>query len=143
MTNPTPDFSLGGILGKMIGRIFHPDKPKAAPTAPTAAPTTATPTAAPAQRPAEPTSFQPVDVEPVLDGLAAKADQKLNWRTSIVDLMKLLDIDSSRENRTALAHELGYTGDTADSAAMNIWLHKQVMQRVAANGGRVPANLTD
>ncbi len=139
MNTPTTDFSLGGILGKMLGRIFRPEKPKAAPTAPT----TATPTAAPANRPAEPASFQPVDVEPILDGLAAKADQKLNWRTSIVDLMKLLDIDSSRENRTELARELGYTGDTSDSATMNIWLHKQVMQRVAANGGRVPANLTD
>ena len=138
MTNPTTDFSLGGILGKMMSRIFRPDKSDAAPAAPTA-----TPTAAPAPRPAQSAPAQPVDVEPILDGLAAKAGQTLNWRTSIVDLMKLLDIDSSRENRTALAHELGYTGDTGDSATMNIWLHKQVMQRVAANGGRVPANLSD
>jgi len=99
--------------------------------------------ATPAVRPAEAKSFQQVDIEPVLDGLAAQSDQKLNWRTSIVDLMKLLDIDSSLQNRKALAKELGYTGDMDDSASMNIWLHKQVMTRVAQNGGKVPANLTD
>ena len=99
--------------------------------------------ATPAVRPAEAKSFQQVDIEPVLDGLAAQSDQKLNWRTSIVDLMKLLDMDSSLQNRKALAKELGYTGDMDDSASMNIWLHKQVMTRVAQNGGKVPANLTD
>jgi len=140
--------SIGSVLGNIMGKIFGIDPTKPLPgthanPAPTS--TTATPTAspAPAQRPAEAASFQPVDVERVLEEKAAHADQKLNWRTSIVDLMKLLDIDSSLENRKALAHELGYTGDTGDSAAMNIWLHKQVMTRVAANGGKVPANLTD
>lgn len=83
----------------------------------------------------------PVDVEAVLTGMAAKESQKLNWRTSIVDLMKLLDLDSSLAARKELAQELGYTGDTNDSATMNIWLHKQVMQKLAQNGGRVPPEL--
>ena len=84
-----------------------------------------------------------VDVEQVLHGMAAKNPQKLNWRTSIVDLMKLVGIDSDITNRRALAHELGYTGDLNDSATMNVWLHKQVMQKLAENGGNVPANLLD
>jgi len=84
-----------------------------------------------------------VDVEAVLTNLSGKNPQKLNWRSSIVDLMKLLDLDSSLTARKALAQELGYTGDTADSAAMNIWLHKQVMRRLAENGGKVPADLKD
>jgi hypothetical protein len=82
-----------------------------------------------------------VDVEQVLTALAAKNPQKLNWRTSIVDLMKLLGIDSSLENRKDLARELGYTGDTADSASLNVWLHKRVMQELQKNGGKVPASL--
>ena len=82
-----------------------------------------------------------VDVEAVLTGLAAKNKEKLDWRKSIVDLMKLLNLDSSLAARKELAKELGYTGDTGDSASMNIWLHKQVMQKLAANGGKVPADL--
>jgi hypothetical protein len=82
-----------------------------------------------------------VDVEQVLNGLAQKNPQKLNWRTSIVDLMKLLDLDSSLGARQQLAGELGYTGDKNDSASMNIWLHKQVMSKLAQNGGKVPADL--
>lgn len=85
-----------------------------------------------------------VDVEQVLEGkLAAKGNPDLNWRTSIVDLMKLLDIDSDLDNRKQLAEELGYTGARDGSAEMNVWLHKEVMRRLAANGGTVPANLTD
>jgi 3-oxoacyl-ACP reductase-like protein len=80
----------------------------------------------------------PVDVGAVLAALAAKNPQKLNYQTSIVDLMKLLDLDSSLGARKDLAKELGYTGDTNDSAAMNIWLHKQVMLKLEQNGGRVP-----
>jgi hypothetical protein len=83
----------------------------------------------------------PVDVTSVLDGLAAKNQQKLDWRHSIVDMMKLLDLDSSLNARKELAAELHYTGDTSDSASMNIWLHKQVMQKLAENGGRVPDEL--
>jgi hypothetical protein len=84
---------------------------------------------------------RPVDVEEILSDLAEKNAQKLNWKTSIVDLMKLLGIDSSLENRKELARELGYTGDTSDSAAMNVWLHKRVMQELEKNGGKVPASL--
>ena len=82
-----------------------------------------------------------VDVEAVLTGLAAKNKQKLDWRHSIVDLMKLLDLDSSLAARKELAKELNYSGDTNDSAAMNIWLHKQVMTKLAASGGKVPDDL--
>jgi hypothetical protein len=82
-----------------------------------------------------------VDVELVLESMASKNPQKLNWRTSIVDLMKLLGIDSSLENRKSLARELGYTGSSDDSAAMNVWLHKRVMEELQKNGGKVPASL--
>ncbi len=102
-----------------------------------------TPSAAPpppAAR-ATPPPQQSVDVEQVLEGLNAQSAQKLNWRTSIVDLMKLVGLDSSLQNRKSLATELGYTGDTNDSAAMNIWLHKAVMKKLAENGGKVPASL--
>ena len=83
------------------------------------------------------------DVEVILGKKAAEKGETLNWKTSIVDLMKTLDIDSSLDNRKALADELGYTGDKSDSATMNIWLHRQVMNRVAENGGKVPADLID
>ena len=82
-----------------------------------------------------------VDVAQILTEMAAKSGATLNWRTSIVDLMKLVGMDSSLGARKDLAAELGYTGDTADSAAMNIWLHKQVMKKLAENGGKVPADL--
>jgi hypothetical protein len=84
---------------------------------------------------------QSVDVAPILDKAVAAKKEKLEWRTSIVDLMKALDIDSSLGARKELAKELGYTGDTNDSATMNVWLHKQVMTRLAANGGKLPANV--
>jgi hypothetical protein len=84
-----------------------------------------------------------LDVEQLLDGMAAKSSEKLNWKTSIVDLLKLLQLDSSLASRKDLAKELHYTGDTNDSASMNIWLHRQVMNKVAANGGKVPADLKD
>ncbi len=87
---------------------------------------------------AAPAGSQSVDVEAVLEQLKAKNGQNLNWRTSIVDLMKLVGIDSSLQHRKDLAKELGYTGSTDDSATMNVWLHKQVMTRLAQNGGKVP-----
>ena len=87
--------------------------------------------------------MEPVDVEAVLNGMAAKNSEKLNWRTSIVDLLKLLGMDSSLSARKQLAQELDYSGDAGDSAAMNIWLHKQVMKKLAENGGKLPADLTD
>lgn len=101
-----------------------------------------TPTAAPAATPTPvPQAISEVDVEAVLNGLAEKSTQKLNWRTSIVDLMKLLGLDSSLAERKGLAQEFGYTGALDGSAEMNIWLHKQVMRELAANGGKVPAEL--
>jgi hypothetical protein len=84
---------------------------------------------------------QTVDVAPILDKAVAAKKEKLEWRTSIVDLMKALDIDSSLGARKELAKELGYTGDTNDSATMNVWLHKQVMAKLAANGGKLPADV--
>lgn len=125
------------IFGKILGGIFNRKKPaEAAPApAPTAAP--AAVEAAPAPAP------EPVDVEAVLEELAAANPQKLNWRTSIVDLMKLVGMESSLAERKELADELGYTGDKSDSASMNIWLHKQVLAKLAANGGKVPADLLD
>lgn len=100
-------------------------------------------TSAMAAAAAAPTAISDVDVDAILSAEAAKAGQPLNWRTSIVDLMKLLGIDSSLDNRKELATELGYTGTLDGSAEMNIWLHKAVMRELAANGGKVPADLTD
>ena len=77
----------------------------------------------------------------ILTKLAAEKKEKLDWRRSIVDLMKLLDLDSSLSARKELAQELHYSGDMNDSAAMNVWLHKQVMQKLAENGGKVPEEL--
>jgi hypothetical protein len=87
--------------------------------------------------------MQQVDVEQVLNDMQKSSGQQLNWRTSIVDLLKLLGLDSSLQSRKELAAELNYTGDTGDSAKMNIWLHRQVMNKLAANGGKVPAELLD
>jgi Domain of unknown function (DUF3597) len=84
---------------------------------------------------------QSVDVAAIVDKAAAAKGEKLEWRTSIVDLMKALDIDSSFAARKELAHELGYTGDSNDSASMNIWLHRQVMAKLAANGGKLPPEI--
>lgn len=121
--------------------------PKAAPTAPT---TPTTPTAAPAgagQAPAAAPSPKPValvDVVAQLEQRAAANPEKLNWRTSIVDLLKLLDIDSSFTARKELAVELGCPPELMeDSAKMNTWLHKTVLARIAANGGNIPQNLLD
>ncbi|ENY83024.1 hypothetical protein EBMC1_02950 [Sphingopyxis sp. MC1] len=110
-----------------------PAAPAAPPEVPAGPAAVAVPTAA----------ISEVDVEAILAAEAAKVTQPLNWRTSIVDLMKLLDIDSSLANRKELAQELGYTGELNGSAEMNIWLHKAVMRELAANGGKVPADLTD
>jgi hypothetical protein len=86
-------------------------------------------------------STQTVDVAAVVDKAAAATGEKLAWRTSIVDLMKALNLDSSLAARKELAKELKYTGDTSDSATMNVWLHKQVMAKLAANGGKLPADI--
>jgi hypothetical protein len=141
-----------GIFDSLKNAIFGSHPQAAAPAGRPAQPSTA---AAPSARPAPagasaspPASAPPtvapaapVDVEAVLTGMAAKKSEKLNWQSSIVDLMKLVDLDPSLENRKTLAGELGYTGDTHDSASMNIWLHRQVMEKLAASGGRVPDSL--
>jgi hypothetical protein len=132
------------IFGKIKDAIFG--KKTAAPETQTQAQTPAGggggTITAPAPTPQ--TQAAPVDVEQVLTGIAtAKGNPDLNWRTSIVDLLKLLGIDSSLDNRKELATELGYTGEKDGSAEMNIWLHKEVMRQLAAHGGKVPANLTD
>lgn len=142
-----------GIFSSISQAIFgRPAQPRAAASAPSsgqaagaaigaAAAQAATQAATAPQPQAQPVSE--TDVVASLEARAAERGERLNWRTSIVDLMKLVGIDPSLENRKELARELGYTGDTSDSATMNIWLHKQVMRELAANGGRVPAELTD
>ena len=131
------------IFGTIMSAIFG----KSAAAAPAGSAPASTPSAAPggaapsAGSSAAPSA--PVDVTAILDDLAGKAGQKLDWRKSIVDLMKLLDLDSSLTARKELAKELKYSGDTNDSASMNIWLHKQVMTKLAENGGKVPADLKD
>lgn len=108
----------------------------------TASPTTASP-AAPAPTAAPPAPAGNVDVASILDAAVKKNGQKLDWKHSIVDLLKALDLDSSLTARKELAGELGYTGDTSDSATMNIWLHKAVIKKLSENGGKVPADLLD
>jgi hypothetical protein len=123
------------IFGKIMSAIFGTKADAAAPGATPAGRGTSgggAPEATPAQT---------VDVAPILDKAVAAKGEKLAWRTSIVDLMKALDIDSSFTARKELAKELGYTGDSADSASMNIWLHKQVMTKLAANGGKLPPEI--
>ena len=118
----------------------HAQTTSAAPTRPVPA----QPTPAPAAPAVAPAQAQPVDVEAVLTSIAQrKGNPALNWRTSIVDLMKLLDLDSSLGNRKELATELGYSGAKDGSAEMNIWLHKAVMRELEKNGGLVPAGLKD
>jgi hypothetical protein len=119
------------IFGKIMSAIFG-TKADAAPAGGAAAPAGSSTGAAPAAT---------VDVAPILDKAVAAKGEKLAWRTSIVDLMKALDIDSSFTARKELAKELGYTGDSNDSASMNIWLHKQVMTKLAANGGKLPPEI--
>jgi len=127
------------ILGSILSTIFG--HASAAPAAPSSSPQAAPkPAAAPAPgMPPKPAT--PVDVEAILNKLAAQSKEKLDWRLSIVDLMKLLNLDSSLTARKALADELHYTGNKNDTATMNIWLHKQVMQKLGDNGGKVPDDL--
>jgi hypothetical protein len=147
------------IFGSIMSKIFGDKVPSAtqastipslggaAPAAPGATPVVAQqapaagapPSAVPGAASAAP--MDAVDVEEILDGMEEDGGQELNWRESIVDLMKLLKMDSSLGERKALAEELGYTGDMKDSAKMNVWLHKQVMTKLAQNGGKVPADL--
>ncbi|MCP1214735.1 DUF3597 domain-containing protein [Acetobacter orientalis] len=127
------------IFGSILSSIFHHAN-AATPVGTAGAPANAA-TAAPATAAASPAAGTPVNVDAVLTDLATKNGQGLNWKESIVDLLKLLGLDSSLDARKKLAGELGYTGDTNDSAAMNIWLIKEVRQKLAANGGTLPAGL--
>lgn len=131
-----------GFFGKILEKLGFGDAtaaPAPAPAAPAAAPAPAA-----AAAPAAPKPIAVVDVVAQLEKRAAANPQKLNWRTSIVDLLKLLDIDSSLAARKELATELGCPANLmGDSAQMNMWLHKTVLARIAANGGNVPADLLD
>ena len=128
------------IFGKIMSAIFG-TKADAAPAGGGAAAGTASSSGAGSSGGAAAAPAVTVDVAPILDKAVKAKGEKLEWRTSIVDLMKALDIDSSFSARKELAKELGYTGDSNDSASMNIWLHKQVMKKLADNGGKVPADL--
>ena len=134
------------IFGKIMGAIFG-SHASAAPASGGAASAGSAPAGGgshASMSPAAGSSSAPpqsVDVAAIVDKAAKAKHEKLEWRTSIVDLMKALDIDSSLSARKELAHELGYTGDTNDSATMNIWLHKQVMAKLAANGGKLPPDI--
>jgi len=130
------------ILSKILGKIF-PSFKTTEPATATAEAVPAVPDSASAAVPVTPAAMTTVDVEALLDGMARQNTQPLNWKSSIVDLMKLLGLDSSLTERKSLATELGYQQDMADSAAMNVWLHRQVMNKLAANGGKVPADLRD
>jgi uncharacterized protein DUF3597 len=119
------------ILGEIVSTIFRhsTSSPSATPIAPSSQSTRASaPEAA-------------LDVAATMDKLAAQSKEKLDWRKSIVDLMKLLNLDSSLDARKRLAEELHFTGNMNDSASMNVWLHKQVMVKLAENGGKVPSEL--
>jgi 3-oxoacyl-ACP reductase-like protein len=136
-----------GLLSNLISKIFSHSgvatvatggasaAPAAAPSPASAQPAGAPPKAAPAG------PAKPVDIAAILDGLAAKNPEKLDWKKSIVDLMKLVGMDSSFKARKQLAQELNYTGDPNDSASMNVWLHKQVLIKLSENGGKVPEDL--
>jgi hypothetical protein len=115
------------VFGSIMSAIFGHGSAQAS----------ASPTAAPASAP----PLQTVDVAAIVDKAAAATGEKLAWRTSIVDLMKALNLDSSQAARKQLATELKYTGNMNDSAAMNVWLHKQIMQKLAANGGKLPSDI--
>jgi 3-oxoacyl-ACP reductase-like protein len=136
-----------GLLSNLMSKIFSHSSvatvttggasaaPAAAPSPSSAQPAAAPPKAAPAG------PAKPVDIAAILDGLAAKNPEKLDWQKSIVDLMKLVGMDSSFKARKQLAQELNYTGDPNDSASMNVWLHKQVLIKISENGGKVPEGL--
>ena len=149
------------LMGKIFAHATTPTQPAASAPAPASAPVAdSTPASAPATDSAAPapaattsTAFADstaapaaaapasVDVTAILDGLAAKSSEHLDWRKSIVDMLKLLDMDSSLGARKELAKDLSYSGDENDSATMNVWLHKEVIKKLAENGGKVPAEL--
>lgn len=152
-----------GMFSNLMGKIFGHATPATATTTASATPASAPPTptssaptagdmppASPEPAPTPTTALdttataaapQSVDVSAVLDGLAAKNSEHLDWKKSIVDLLKLVGMDSSLSARQELAADLHYSGDDSDSATMNVWLHKEVLRKLAENGGKVPADL--
>ena len=131
-----------GLFGELMNKIFNrATSGEAAAASPASSPAAAgspgsgSPTQAPAQVASQ------VDVAAILDRMASESKQKLDWKHSIVDLMKLVGMDSSLSARRELAADLHYSGDTNDTATMNMWLHKEVMRKLAENGGRVPQEL--
>ena len=122
-----------GLFNNLMSKIFGTAS-SAAPSQPSSAPASA------GSGGASPAA-QTVDVAAVLEGLAAKNPEKLDWKHSIVDLMKLVGMDSSLTARKQLAAELHYSGDPNDSASMNVWLHKEVLKKLSENGGKVPQEL--
>ena len=130
------------VFGNIVSAIFgHAAKAEPAPATAGASAGSRAPGSSTSSAPPSVSPLSQVDVESVLVQLASRSKEKLDWRKSIVDLMKLLDLDSGLTARKELAKELHYTGDTNNSATMNIWLHKQVMIKLAENGGKVPAEL--
>ena len=130
------------IFGKIMGAIFGSHPASAAPAGGAASGSAPAAGAAPGSSAPAAAPTQTVDVAAIVDAaVAAHKGEKLEWRTSIVDLMKALDVDSSLAARKDLAKELGYSGDMNDSASMNVWLHKQVMSKLAANGGKLPPEI--
>ncbi len=139
------------LMGKIFAHATAPSQPAvAAASAPAPAPVDApaVDAVAPAADPIPVTASAPaaaapqsVDVTAILDGLAAKSSEHLDWKKSIVDMLKLLDMDSSLGARKELAKDLSYSGDENDSATMNVWLHTEVIKKLAENGGKVPAEL--
>ena len=124
------------VFGSIMGAIFGHGSAQASASPTAASGATPAQTAAPSATPE-----RTVDVAAIVDKAAAAKGEKLAWRTSIVDLMKALSLDSSLTARKELAKELHYTGDTNDSATMNVWLHKQIMAKLAANGGKLPSDI--
>src|SRR4029079_8168331 len=129
------------IFGKIMGAIFGTKADAAPASGGAAAGASSSGEADSSGGAAAAPAAATVEVAPILDKAVAAKGEKLAWRTSIVDLMKALDIDLSFAARKELAKELGYTGDSNDSASMNIWLHKQVMAKLAANGGKLPPDI--
>ena len=133
------------IFGTIMSKIFgHASAAPAAPAGSAASKPAASSSSSSSSAQASAPAAKPgttVDVAAVLNKMAAENKEKLDWSKSIVDLMKLLNLDSSLAARKELATELHYTGDKNDSATMNVWLHKQVMQKLADNGGKVPDDL--
>jgi hypothetical protein len=128
-----------GLFANLLSKVFG--QQTAGESTRSQTPGAEAPPAPGAAAPDAPAPAATVDVTAILDDLASKNPEKLDWRKSIVDLMKLVGMDSSLAARKELAKDLNYSGDTSDSATMNVWLHKVVIRKIADNGGKVPDEL--